>query len=138
MISKILSFIILVPIAIVLIVFCVANRQAVPVSLDPIGTLPQLAFSAPLFILLLGAVILGVVLGGIGTWLTQSHYRRKSWKRKYEVERLRREASENEAKLRHLQEERAKASGTSTSLVTAGACEADRNQPRHCPGRSGA
>lgn len=122
MISKILSFLILVPLAIVLVVFSVANRQAVQVSLDPIGSMPQLTFEAPLFILLMGAVIVGVVLGGIGTWLTQAHYRRKSWKRKYEVERLRRETEENKAKVRQLQEERARASygqGTSTSTALA-------------------
>ena len=97
MIGKILSFIILVPLAIVMVVFCVANREAVTVSLDPIGTMSQFAFQAPLFILLMGAVIVGVVLGGFGTWLTQAHYRRKSWKRKYEVERLRRESEESKS-----------------------------------------
>ncbi|MEC5289539.1 LapA family protein [Aurantimonas sp. C2-6-R+9] len=123
MISKILSLLILVPLAIVLVVFSVANREAIPVSLDPIGSMPQLAFEAPLFILLMGSVIIGVVLGGIGTWLTQAHYRRKSWKRKYEVEKLRRETEENKAKLRQLQEERDRASygqaaSNSTALAT--------------------
>jgi len=123
MISKILSLLILVPLAIVLVVFSVANRESIPVSLDPIGSMPQLAFEAPLFILLMGSVIIGVVLGGIGTWLTQSHYRRKSWKRKYEVEKLRRETEENKAKLRQLQEERdrasyGQASSNSTALTT--------------------
>ncbi|HEX2019755.1 MAG TPA: LapA family protein [Aurantimonas sp.] len=118
MISRILILVLLVPLAILLIVFCVANRQLVPVSLDPIGNLPQFAFSAPLFILLMGAVILGVVLGGLGTWLTQAHYRRKSWKRKYEVERLRREADESRAKLRQIEEERARTGTGSTALVS--------------------
>lgn len=123
MISKILSLLILVPLAIVLVVFSVANREAIPVSLDPIGSMPQLAFEAPLFILLMGSVIIGVVLGGIGTWLTQAHYRRKSWKRKYEVEKLRRETEENKAKLRQLQQERDRASygqaaSNSTALAT--------------------
>ena len=122
MIAKILSFIILVPLAIILVVFCVANRELVPVSLDPIGTMPQFAFSAPLFILLMGSVILGIVLGGLGTWFTQAHYRRKSWKRKYEVERLRREAEEHKARVRQLQEEKDRAalasSSGSTALVT--------------------
>lgn len=123
MIAKILSFIILVPLAIILIVFSVANRQAVTVSLDPIGTMPQLAFQAPLFILLMATIILGVILGGCGTWFTQAHYRRKSWKRKHEVERLRREAEESKTKLRQLQDEREKTSfgpksgGSSTALV---------------------
>lgn len=109
MISKILSFIILVPLAIVLVVFCVSNREAVTVSLDPFGTMPQLSFASPLFVLLMAAVIVGVILGGIGTWLTQAHYRRKSWRRKHELERLKREAEESRQRVLELQEERERA-----------------------------
>lgn len=107
MISKILSFIILAPLAILLVVFSVANRAIVPVSLDPFGTMPQFTFGLPLFILLMGAVIVGVVIGGLGTWLTQSHYRRKAWRRKNEVERLKREAEDAKERLRQLREEKA-------------------------------
>lgn len=106
MVSKILSFIILVPLAIVLVVFCVANREAIGVSLDPIGTLPQLAFQAPLFVLLIGSLILGLLLGGVGTWMTQSHYRAKSARRRREVENLRHEVELSNERLRRLREER--------------------------------
>ena len=106
MVSKILSFIILVPLAIVLVVFCVANREAISVSLDPIGTLPQLAFQAPLFVLLIGSLILGLLLGGVGTWMTQSHYRAKSARRRREVENLRHEVELSNERLRRLREER--------------------------------
>jgi uncharacterized integral membrane protein len=116
MISRILSFVILVPLAILLVVFCVANRAPVTVSLDPFGTMPQFTYALPLFIVLMGAVITGVILGGIGTWLTQSHYRRKAWKRRNEVERLRREAEEAKANLRLLREEKA-ATSSSTALA---------------------
>ena len=116
MISKILSFIILVPLAILLVVFCVANREAVTVSLDPFGTMPQFTFALPLFILLMGAVIAGVILGGLGTWFTQAHYRRKAWRRKNEVDRLRREADDAKERLRQLREEKA-ALPASTSLA---------------------
>jgi uncharacterized integral membrane protein len=106
MVSKILSFIILVPLAIVLVVFCVANREAISVSLDPIGTLPQLAFQAPLFVLLIGSLILGLLLGGVGTWMTQSHYRAKSARRRREVENLKHEVELSNERLRRLREER--------------------------------
>ena len=118
MISKILSFVILVPLAILLVVFCVANRAPITVSLDPFGTMPQFTFALPLFIVLMGAVIVGVILGGIGTWLTQAHYRRKAWKRRQEVERLRREAEEAKATVRLLREEKAAAAAPpSTGLA---------------------
>ena len=106
MISRILSLVILVPLAILLVVFCVSNRGPVPVSLDPLGTMPQFTFAPPLFLLLMGAVILGVILGGIGTWLTQSHYRRKAARRKAELARLRREADEANERLRLLREDK--------------------------------
>ncbi|MBB3997777.1 lipopolysaccharide assembly protein LapA domain-containing protein [Aureimonas pseudogalii] len=106
MISKIVSFIVLVPLAILLVVFCVANREDISVSLDPIGTLPQLAFQAPLFVLLIGSLIAGLLLGGLGTWMTQSHYRAKSARRRREVENLRHEVELSNERLRRLREER--------------------------------
>ncbi len=105
MISKILSFIILVPLAILLVVFCVANREAIPVSLDPLGTSPQFAFEAPLFVLLMGAVIFGLVLGGLGTFLTQAHHRSRAARRANEIENLRHERDLANDKLRRLREE---------------------------------
>ncbi|WP_062114695.1 lipopolysaccharide assembly protein LapA domain-containing protein [Aureimonas sp. AU40] len=106
MILKILSFLILAPLAVLLVVFCVANREAINVSFDPIGTLPQFAFQAPLFVLLLSALILGLLLGGLGTWMTQSHYRAKAANRRREIENLRHEVDLSNERLRRLREER--------------------------------
>lgn len=106
MISKILSFLVLAPLAIVLVVFCVANRGPVTVSFDPIGTMPQFSFAAPLFVLLIGALIGGLLLGGLGTWLTQSHYRARAARRRSEVENLRHEVEMSNERLRRLNEER--------------------------------
>lgn len=100
MIARVLSLVILVPLAILLVVFCVANRAPVAVSLDPLGTMPQLDFAIPLFVLLMACVIFGVVLGGIGTWATQAHYRRKAARRQREIDRLTREAEDARAELR--------------------------------------
>ncbi|WP_182084220.1 lipopolysaccharide assembly protein LapA domain-containing protein [Aureimonas sp. ME7] len=109
MISKILSFLVLAPLAILLVVFCVANRAPVPVSLDPIGTLPQFVFAVPLFVLLIGAVILGLLLGGFGTWVTQARYRARTARRRQEVENLRHEVELSNERLRRLREEQARA-----------------------------
>ncbi|KQT64336.1 MULTISPECIES: lipopolysaccharide assembly protein LapA domain-containing protein [unclassified Aureimonas] len=119
MVSRILSFLILVPLAILLVVFCVSNRGPVTVSLDPLGTMPQFTYSMPLFILMIGAVIVGLVLGGTGTWLTQAHYRRKAWKRRNEIERLKRDADDARERLRVLSEEKAKAAALAPSSSTA-------------------
>ncbi|WP_416356706.1 lipopolysaccharide assembly protein LapA domain-containing protein [Aureimonas phyllosphaerae] len=111
MISKILTLLVLGPLAILLVVFCVANRAPVPVSLDPIGTMPQFVYEVPLFVLLIGAVILGLILGGLGTWFTQHHYRARAARRTDEVENLRHEVAVGNERLRRMREEQVRASG---------------------------
>ncbi|WP_279482743.1 LapA family protein [Aureimonas sp. SK2] len=108
MISKILSILVLGPLAILLVVFCVANRAPVPVSLDPIGTLPQFVYEVPLFVLLIGAVIAGLILGGFGTWVTQRHYRAKASRRADELENLRHEVEVSKERMRRLREEQSR------------------------------
>lgn len=107
MIAKIIAALILLPIAVVLVVFMVVNRGDVTVSLDPFGSIPQLSFEASLSILLMCAVLAGVILGGIGTFLTQAHHRRASYKRKHEIERLERETAKQDERIRMLEEDRA-------------------------------
>jgi uncharacterized integral membrane protein len=75
MIRKIVTAIILIPLAAILIAFAVANRQIVTVSFDPFDPAqPAYAASLPLFVLIFTLVILGVLLGGIVTWLRQARW----------------------------------------------------------------
>jgi uncharacterized integral membrane protein len=77
MIRKIVTALILVPLAIVLVTFAVANRQTVVVSFDPFDHAhPALALALPLFALVLALVIAGVIVGGIAAWLRQGKWRR--------------------------------------------------------------
>ena len=86
-----------VPLAILIIVFAVANRAPVIVSLDPFGNVPPaLSIELPLFVLLFVVAVLGVIAGGIGTWFGQSTYRRAARAaerelsaKRSEIERLR-------------------------------------------------
>jgi uncharacterized integral membrane protein len=65
MIRRIVNWLILLPIAIVSVVVAVANRAPVTVSFDPFGRdLSPLSFSAPLFAVVLVAMMAGVVIGG--------------------------------------------------------------------------
>jgi uncharacterized integral membrane protein len=76
MIRKIVTALILIPVAIVLIAFAVANRDIVTVSLDPFDRAdPGLAISMPLFALIIVLVIAGVVIGGLAAWLRQGKWR---------------------------------------------------------------
>ena len=77
MIRKILAAIVLVPLAIVIVGLAVANREVVSISFDPFNSVnPAFAIKAPLFILVLLLVTVGVVIGGFAAWLRQSKWRR--------------------------------------------------------------
>ncbi len=84
--------IILIPLALLIIAFAVANRQTVAFTLDPFGIAAKtLDFEAPLFALAFALVIAGVVVGGVATWLKQSHWRRATRTLDAEARRLRSE-----------------------------------------------
>jgi len=77
MIRKIVNFAILLPLAVILVIFAVANRHWVTVSFDPFNSInPSLALDLPLFAVILLSIIAGVLAGGIATWLRQGRWRR--------------------------------------------------------------
>ena len=70
MFKRLIKLIILVPVAVVLIALSVANRQSVQLSIDPFNEVnPSAAIDVPLFAALFAALVIGVVLGGMGAWL---------------------------------------------------------------------
>lgn len=74
---RFLKALILLPVAIVVVLLAVANRAPVTLSLDPFSPeAPEIATSLPLFAVIFAAVMLGVVIGGTATWLSQSKHRR--------------------------------------------------------------
>lgn len=76
MFRKIVTAVVLVPLAIVIVAFAVANRQAIVVSFDPFDSVnPAYAATLPLFVLIFVLVIFGVVLGGAAAWLGQMRWR---------------------------------------------------------------
>jgi uncharacterized integral membrane protein len=79
MIRRILTALILAAIALVLISFAIANRQAVTVSFDPFDqTDPAFALSLPLYQLIFLVLILGVAVGGCAAWLRQGKWRSRA------------------------------------------------------------
>lgn len=88
---KFLSGLILIPLAIVLLVFAVANRHFVTLSLDPFNPSdPAISVQLPLFVLLIGVALLGVIAGGLATWFRQRHWRRSARRSEAELAKLRR------------------------------------------------
>src|SRR5919198_5089078 len=98
MVRKIVTVLILLPLAVIVIALAVANRQSVVISFDPFDQAhPAFAPTLPLYQLMLLLVIAGVVIGGIAAWLRQAKWRRTARladaqlrEARAEIERLRR------------------------------------------------
>ena len=89
MLRKIIRALILVPLALVIVSFAVANRQMVVVSFDPFdATDPALYMAMPLFMLIIAMAILGVIIGGVAAWLRQNKWRRAARSHEAQVRRL--------------------------------------------------
>ncbi len=82
---KFLNYLILVPLGVAFIVFAVANRQLVMLTLDPFSSGDMAnGVALPLFVVIIAVGILGVIVGGVTTWFQQRHWRRSA--RNYEAE----------------------------------------------------
>jgi uncharacterized integral membrane protein len=89
---KVVATIILVPLAVIIIALAVANRQDVTVSLDPFNPdVPAASLTKPLFVVLLAVLVLGVIIGGIASWLRQTKWRRTARRLEREAANLRNE-----------------------------------------------
>jgi uncharacterized integral membrane protein len=79
MIRKIVTVLVLLPIALLIVMFAVANRAPVSIALDPVGSDPPMVTVAlPLFLMLLLALIAGVIIGGVAAWSRQRKWRRRA------------------------------------------------------------
>lgn len=70
---KYLSWIVTLPLALVAVVFAVANRDAATLNIWPLG----IALEAPLFILVLGSALIGLLAGGLIAWLSAGSSRQR-------------------------------------------------------------
>ena len=73
MVRKVVSLVVFVPLGVLLVILAVANRAPVNLALNPFNPADQaLSVSAPLFVLLILAVMLGVMLGAVVTWFVDA------------------------------------------------------------------
>lgn len=90
--KRLFNLFFLIPLAIVLILLSVANRQPTTFSLDPLNAdTPALAFELPLFVYLFLALILGIFIGSFLTWVSQGKHRKALREKSYEATRLEQE-----------------------------------------------
>ena len=93
MLKRIVTLLVAFPMAALMIALSIANRHTVELVLDPFRPeAPALAIALPFYMHLLGALIAGVMLGGIATWASQRRYRRQARQRDAEARRWHAEA----------------------------------------------
>ncbi len=90
LLRRIVTLVVLVPLAVIIIAFAVANRQEVRVSLDPFDP-AQPAYSKTmwLFVPIVAALIIGVLVGGLVAWLRHGKWRRIARRLERELQHLR-------------------------------------------------
>lgn len=87
---RFLRRLILLACAVILVGLMVANRHTIAIGLDPFAANPPaVTVSAPMFVFLFAALLVGVVLGGIGAWMGQGKWRALARQRTKETYRLR-------------------------------------------------
>ncbi len=86
---KLLRWLVLAPLAILLVLLAVANRAPVTLSLDPFSReAPAFSFTVPLFVALLLAVMVGVVIGGTAAGFGRMRWRYRAQRAEREAEKL--------------------------------------------------
>ena len=93
MLKRILWFTLALPAGALLVTLAVANRHPVRMAFNPFRPEDaRLSIEMPLFGYLLGALIAGVIIGGVAAWLGQSRWRRTARHRTQEAMRWQAEA----------------------------------------------
>ncbi|HEX5931127.1 MAG TPA: LapA family protein [Methyloceanibacter sp.] len=97
---KLVLALVVIPLGVVLVTLAIVNRKPALLVLDPFGgSEGGLSLEAPLFLFLLGAFALGLVVGGIATWLRQGKWRKTAREGAREARELRRQADRLEKEL---------------------------------------
>jgi uncharacterized integral membrane protein len=93
MLRRIIGWVVLVPLCVALIIFALANRQLVVINFNPFAPVDVLppGVGVPLFLVLFGMLLVGVLFGGTATWFAQGGHRREERRYRRETERLHRE-----------------------------------------------
>jgi len=94
---KLLAWIVIAPLAGVVLLFAIANRNWVTISLDPFSAdAPAYSVELPMFLLIFIALIAGVIVGGMAVWFGRLQWRMAAHRAEKEVARLKAEKAEAE------------------------------------------
>ena len=100
---RIIKWVVGLPIAVIVIAFCVANRQWIEVSFDPFSrTSPFATMFMPLWALFFLGLFFGMIAGWIACWFAQGKWRKATKEARGDLQRAQSEAE----RLRREQQER--------------------------------
>lgn len=86
------SWLLTVPLTVMVVVFAVANRGFIPLDLWPFAVEVRI----PVFLLVLGSMLFGFLIGGLVMWLSLGKQRRKGRAAKGQIAKLERQTHELE------------------------------------------
>jgi len=95
-----LSWIVTIPLALVAVVFAVSNRQLVEFAFWPL----PFTLQAPLYLAVLGFLVVGFVAGGGIVWFGQRRYRRTARQASKRIGVLERDLGDTQGRLRAAEE----------------------------------
>lgn len=109
---RLISWLLLIPIAALVAAFAVANRGPVSVDLDPL----PFSYGVPLYGVVLGAVAVGFFWGGLSAWISAGKARRLARRRRLQVESAERDLKNLREKISKMEEQAARMKPASNAL----------------------
>ena len=86
MLKRLVVLLFAIPVGIAVIALAVTNRQPVTLAVPPAADgVPFASATLPLFVVLFAMLLVGMVLGSLATWFSQSRYRRDAREQKVEA-----------------------------------------------------
>ncbi len=92
---KLVHWLVTLPLALLLVVFAVSNRESVMVTLWPL----PVVLDAPLYLVVLLILLIGFLIGQLVAWINGRHWRREARRRARRIESLERELAATQAHL---------------------------------------
>jgi len=122
--KKIFSWIVVLPIAIIVVLFSVSNRDSFGFTLWPLPFVVEL----PVFIVVLLSALLGVIWGGLVAWLSAGKSRRQARINARQLESEQRENKRLSSRITALEMERDQLQGQLQSLQKTGQITTGKNK----------
>lgn len=95
-----LTWIVTIPVALLAVLFAVSNRETVAFGLWPL----PFTLDLPLYLAVLGVLVVGFVAGGLVVWVGQHRHRRTARKASARVLQLERDLDDTNTRLRAAEE----------------------------------